>query len=512
MAQQSVLIPISNQVMPFFPDLEYPGVLFSGRSEKSVPLMYISNVVPTAYGFRSLQTKEFISVAAPAAPSPYKSRGLTLVESVTGQEGWYYAAGVGTLTHRVWYNGSWVSAFTSTDAAATRKVTHAKVNGVYYNFTAIDGIFGFASGFASKVAYTPTGITPALMQGISNALDYLITYDFDTIYWSAPGSAMEFRPVVSDISTGAGSTKIQELRGEIVDVFPIAGGALIYTTENVVAMRYSGNSRNPWIFSEVRGAGGVYDLQSVVGRGSSAPSHFAYTKSGVQEINLTQATSVLPELADFLASKSTYTESLGFVVPSQIAIESKICSICFVSNRYLCISISNTGFATPTVFQSVIVYDILYKAWGKIDIDHVGAFDFSSESDPLKDKTGVLALWTSDLKVSLCLLGEEGNNISDWTKRVGTILLGKFKFSQGSVSTINEFTLSGTANTDTSAAMLVSQSYPNSPRTRSTVSFTQIIGQPLYIGQITGEDFVVRLQGIFSFSGLVTKIVRRGNM
>src|SRR5690606_16076406 len=121
--------------------------------------------------------------------------------STAGESGWYFTANVGSTRYHYVYSlmDGWEAPFSIPDNASFRAITQAYVNGVDYLFTLQDGLFSSGPGFASKVSYTVQGLSTGSMQGVANAMNSLIFYTYDTLYWSAPDAPLEFRPVVSDV-------------------------------------------------------------------------------------------------------------------------------------------------------------------------------------------------------------------------------------------------------------------------------------------------------------------------
>ncbi len=491
----------------FYPDGVFDTCVFPvpGGIPNPPRILHMQNVVPTKRGFRNAARKTYTSSTPPATPSPYKSNRLMFVTAADGTSGWYFAAGVGTLSHYVYDVDSavWRTPGTVADANATRKITQARVNGVDYVFNSVQGILSFTANFAAVSVLSVNGITATSMQGICNALDYLICWDTTTIYWSAPGDETEFRVTVSSVATGAGSSALQALTGLIVECRPIPNGFLIYTTEEVIAARYSQNSSNPWIFTKVQGAGGISEFQNLIGVGSSAGSHLVYTKSGLQDISMTKAEQIFPELASFMASLySVASAGNNKFTNTEISPAKKLVQVALVSNRYLCVGYSNTGFATPTLCQGIWVYDILLRKFGHIVVSHLGIFDYYDPLADNDDRVGMLGVWNANGSIDLYRLSPDGRSVTGDTQLTGEIVLGDHRLTLTSRCQVNKVTLNGDIDAAFNPTVTVLGRDKSGWRS-ANVTFTQSpANRNEYLGDVDAMSHRIRISGSFDLSSV----------
>jgi len=219
---------------------------------------------------------------------------------------------------------------------------------------------------------------------------------------------------------------------------------MIYTTEEVIAARYTQNSANPWLFAKVRGSGGISDFQNLIGIGSSANSHLVYTKSGIQEINSTEAVQIFPELTSFMASLYGVTsDNDGTFTNTEITPAKKLVQLAYVSNRYLCVSYSNSGFATPTVYEGCWIFDTQLKKFGHLVVNHLSIMDYYDPLADNDDRVGILGMWNTDGTVDLYRLSPDGRNVTGDTQLTGELIIGDYRLTLTSRCTVNKVTLLG---------------------------------------------------------------------
>lgn len=521
MSITDVQLDVDTKGITFFPDSRKGANIFRLRritpQQDRPRLVYINNVMQTADGIRSLQSKPFIASAPAGLPQPFQSRRLLFVQSTSGESGYYFTtnAGGATRTHYVYDidSGVWRTTATVSDANATRLVTQAFINGVSYAFNKNEGLYTFATNFGSLNIQTVQGITVTAMEGMIAAMNYMIAWDINgNIYWSAPDAPLDFRPIVSLINTGAGSLIPQELRGLIVNCYPTAGGFIIYTTTEIIAVRYSGNSQNPWIFNEIKGSDGIAQTQEVVGLGGSIASQFVYTKSGIQEVTLAKATQILPELTDFLASLWQVTSNTdGTFTRAEITGGHKLVVMTFVSNRYLCVSYGNTGFASPTLYQGIWIFDSQLNTFGHIVVSHLSTFDYLDPLTDLDDRVGFLGVWQADGTVDLIRLSAQGGNNTGDTQLVGELVWEEFKLSEGKMVAVNKIELQGdlgyTAPTvgvrtkDTEGVRAAEVAFTESP-----------VGSMNFVQDVTGIAHRIRVSGQFDINEIKVDAVDLGRV
>lgn len=256
--------------------------------------------------------------------------------------------------------GSFAGTITKAYLHARTFVFYANLN--CYEYNTATGVFGVAS---------LTSLVSANILGLCAAINYLIAYDEETIYWGSPlvGSETDFTP---STLVGSGSTQIQEVRGKIVAVLPISGGFMVYTTNNVVKAQYSGNLQAPWVFSEVAGSAGIASIEHVAYE-SNFSVHYAWTTAGLMRIEKAGAELVFPEATDFLAGYIFEDCDPSTLLLAVQYLGSKLnIKVSVAGNRYVIVSYGITVGA----YTHALIFDIALKRFGKVRLTHVDAFEF----------------------------------------------------------------------------------------------------------------------------------------
>src|ERR1700748_334553 len=206
---------------------------------------------------------------------------------------------------------------------------------------------------AAATATNPAGILSS--PGIAGA-----------VFWSSTITETDFVP---SLITGAGGGAVQGLVGTIVTCTPHTKGFLIYGTGNIVAATYSGNSRYPFDAQAIVGSGGITDY-SLVTVDANTSGHFAYTTSGIQNVNLGTSTVVLTDVTDFISGKlfEDWNDALQEFVQTELTATMQK-RLAIIANRYVVISYGMTSLT------HALVYDIITTRMGKLRIPHVQCFE-----------------------------------------------------------------------------------------------------------------------------------------
>lgn len=415
---------------PFLSELHGRSVIVKGQDQNyiaglaakeaidsvaGVPqIYYCHNVIPVDNGYRAISYIDYVTTEfQPAAgfSDTYTIRdGLGNSASLAMDAvGNVYVMETGTTT--------WIAPTGGPLAAdvAGKRITVAFVSGVSYIFFQGVGCYTYDFTLGTFSSVTLTGITAADIIGLVGNSGYLIAYSVDAFAWSSVTDITDFTP---SLETGAGGGQIEGLRGTIVTVVEIYGGLIIFGSDNCIAASYSGNPRFPYGFTAIPGASGLSDYRYVtsdIGQGTV----YAYTESGVQAVTLRNATSTFPEVTDFLSGKlfETFNESTNTLESVDAAggiVEKRVT---LISNRYIVISYG-VGALTDALY-----YDIAYKQWGRLKLDHVDCFEFMEYPTAVQElpKRSIAFLTSSgDIKI----LNSDINN----TTASGVMLLGKFQY------------------------------------------------------------------------------------
>lgn len=330
-------------------------------------LIYCHNVMPSDSGYQSIGYQQFTSsipgisgTIASVLKMVSSTGAIVLIANTTAGELYTLARGA----------GAWSKIVTGAPTAGTiagKVMTVAFVSGTTYIYFANVGCYTYNFTTNATASQTLTGLTAANIIGICAVKGYLIAYSADAIAWSSVISATDFTP---SLSTGAGGGQVEAAKGTIIVAVPVLGGMVIFTSSNAVSAISSDNPRYPFNFSEIVGAGGL-STTDYVSFDTGTGSVYAYTTSGLQSVSIKQATTVFPEITDFLSgsyvedfNENTLTLSTSYTlnaIPKRISI---------IASRYLIISY---GLAT---LSHALVYDMVYKQFGKLKTTHADCFEF----------------------------------------------------------------------------------------------------------------------------------------
>ena len=318
---------------------------------------YCHNVMPTAQGLQSVG----YDPVTPAVPDELGFKSIYIIRDASENkayfahtdEGFNYVQEVGETTWKK-----------INDVAATGLVSVAFVSGVTYIYFEKVGCYKYDFTTELLVAVPLTGVTAANLIGVTGAAGYLITWTETEIAWSSTIDPTDFVP---SIVTGAGGGQVEGAKGKLTIIVTNFLGVIIYTTNNAVAAVYSGNSRYPFNFREIIGAGGVANLELVA---ATTGNQYAYTTSGLQIVSSQNSQTVFPEITDFVAGE--YFEDFDedtLTFSTQITVAPMKKKLTVVSDRYM---IMSYGVDSLT---HAIVYDIAQKRFGKLKFPHVDCFE-----------------------------------------------------------------------------------------------------------------------------------------
>jgi len=362
MAQQSYTLSLARLQMPFLAARQTRTVITTGsresNPENSPSIIYMENVMPTAYGFRSVGRYREVTVATP--PTVFAS--YIGVRTIIGDEGFSYTlllmTGVSSTMKVVKESDTFLIDTGLNISNAAEQLTHiANVNGITYcSFGLGNTVYTYDESASVFVAVSLTAIGSGNL-GITGSSGYMLAWTKDAIAWSSTIDPTDFTP--SQV-TGAGGGRVAEAVGDILFIAPTSFGALIYCKGNIVAATYTGNTRFPFKFRSVQNSGGNI-AQTNVAYEETSDTHFALTKYGMQAINSQQAQVILPEITDFMreGKLTTYSTSAGFGEIDLDFVGSDYIKL--IASRYLIISIGYTT-TTPKCF----IYDLILKRYGQL--------------------------------------------------------------------------------------------------------------------------------------------------
>lgn len=351
--------------------------------------VYMHNVLPTSEGFRSVAFKE---VCPPRSATKDFDKAFILQQDqedryvYTPAQGQNYILTDGTAGVKLPFVGP----------KRAGEVTRAYVQGRTFICYARQGIYEFDGTNFNKIELT--GLDSEQIEGICSGANYLIAYTKRVIHWSSNMNPTEFTPT---LSTGAGAESIQEVRGAIVACFTIAGGFVVYSTQNAVFAGFTNNSQYPWRYQEIKGSSGIRRLEHVASD-SNYEFHFAWTTVGLTRVSVggAESTQFAPEISEFLAAKviediapngwgtigfvnesgntsmttqsqAEYPLGPGLLVSTQLAYEIAV-KLTAIGSRYFILSYGKTEDS----LTHALVYDMALRRWGKLKIPHVDCFSY----------------------------------------------------------------------------------------------------------------------------------------
>lgn len=329
-------------------------------------LYYIENVFPTDGGYQSVGYSRFIAPdpAIAMIEEAYEVRndiGNAALIGFAPSTGNFYAYIIG---FSAWQH------ITQIPAAVGKRVSVAHASGTSYLYISNVGCYKYNFLTNALDSVTLRGLTPANIIGLVASSGYLIAISSNAIAWSSTTDVTDFVP---SLKTGAGGGGIESARGELVCGIDAYAGFIIFSTNNAVSAIYSGNPRYPFNFSEITGSGGLVSEEYTAYSSNSAAT-FAYTTAGLQSLTFKQATTVFPDVTDFLSGElieqfsydtNTLTQSFAGVMKKKMVM---------VANRYLIISY---GSYFSETYTHAIVLDIVLKQYGKLAIPHRDIIEFT---------------------------------------------------------------------------------------------------------------------------------------
>jgi hypothetical protein len=430
--------------------------IVSAQEPQNKPtVVWCQNVLPTAEGVASVVYSTYVNDTEVLAAD---QNDLIKVHTIWDFDGalaslYFYSEGSHVVlnpTTKLWE-------IQETGGDSGRPSNHVYVRGRSYVFDGLKA-YRFEPGFTAMTEEVLDGITAADMRGFTSALDYAIAWDRDAVYWSVPGSPGNWNPLAGTVLTGAGSTQIVELVGEIKVCHRISGGFIIYGTVNIVSARYSGNSRNPWVFKGLEGSAGIVRYDGVSSSDSSA-SHFVHTNEGIKEVNINKCSNTFPEVDKMLASLAYYTsdgdgtftkvvsDPGGNLAPLQV-------KCAYIGDRYFCISFCIAG---ATYFPLALVFDTGLQQWGVLKTDHVDLFeliDVYTIDGTSSGATGwgIIGVINPSGRVYSAKEVTTSTQMAVGIEAISEIVFGQLRVTKNRASSINKVSATGYVDTSSDAA------------------------------------------------------------
>lgn len=471
--------------------------------------IYLENVLPTTYGFKSVGYTEHL----PSTNNNNFNSCFTLRSSKENRYLYSPAQGKNYINKKS--SNTWQSFPFAASIAA--QVTVAYIQQKTYVCYARNGVYEYDETTNTFNQVTLLGITANKLEGITSANNYLVAWTADTIYWSSPLNSLDFVP---SLSTAAGSEQVNAVKGNIVACTPIADGFIIYTTVNAITARYTGNDRFIWSFVEVAGSSGISSIEHVA-YDSNSEIHYHWAKTGLFVTDLRSpkgATSVqfMSEISDFLLDTlqeeyvgdnqkfqptnvsmvwSSETQSYpGFAVGENNLVEYRLANkpqvkLAYIANRYLCISYSAKNSA---IFSYCLVYDTAEKRLGKLKIDHVDCFESTDITEDLFNSIGFLTKSGQVLTVN-------SSTVSDTNS---VLIFGKAQHSREKMITLSGVEVENATDTEARLSVLTSLDGKNFLPDKYPLPTILTKNLQKYVCRITGVNHSFKITGDFHLVSL----------
>lgn len=396
------------------------------------------------------------------------------------------------------------------------RVTRSFVNGRTFVCYQNQNIYEYDSATDTFNVVAITGLSALVIDGISASNNYHLAWSRITVYWSSLVSPTDF---TASITTGAGFATPQDVKGPIINIVPISGGFIIYTTKNAVAALYTQNARAPFVFREVSNTGGITDPEQV-SLEATLGFHYAWTSAGLQRITATTSEAVSGPASDFLAGRILETFDSGTLTLTLQRLSSNLkVKLTYASGRYLVISYG-VPTSSPQTYSHALVFDTVLKRWGKLKVDHVDCHTY-----PYPNFLGQIT--ESPHKQSLSFLQQNGAVllvVMDYREQedAGVLILGRFQLVRQKHMTFQQLELESLLDTYEPNVYLVlsddgkTQGIPQLLQRVYNGSAINKYGAPAYSGtgpapRRTGKSFSVLVTGTFELSTAVATTTRHGD-
>lgn len=504
-----------------------PGDFYGEREnvEYGVPqLIFADNVLPYAKGVFSVGFQE----QAPTfiAESSAFTQAIILRDAQENLTLFCPALGSNYIYSHATLSWTSKSPFTFTGELITRAYVNGRTFVCYEGVKVVE--YDAGTGTMNTLVLTlPAGYTMADIRGIGGAQNYLLLFTKLEVLWCSPLNILNF----ADIDRGAGGQIPTDIKGQITAIHPADGGFIVYTARNAIGATYTNQAAAPFVFSEVKNAGGVNSFERVAAD-STGGGHYAWTSSGLQKITLQSAVPFAPDLTDFLVGKNyeTWDATAKAVVRTDISAAYSV-RMNYVAGRYVTVSY---GFERNR-FLGAFVYDTALDRWGKVTVEHSDVFMypyptsagnfFFADLEPytfadLGENTfadlDVVRVQVTPPKQGIAFLKPDGGIamvITDFTQTTanGVAVFGHFQLDREAKCTLQGFQAEGTGfEAEPTVTVLVSQWGMDRTWTYAQDIDNQTENWRRYACRVTGENVDIAFEGNFVLSGLIANLGRHG--
>jgi hypothetical protein len=374
------------------------------------------------------------------------------------------------------------------------------------------------------VSATVTGLVIANIGSICSAFNYLVAADFyvKTVYWSSTTTPTDF---TVSLVTGAGNEIPGQLRSVIVMLVEHPIGFFIYSVNNVLAAKYTGNSRYPWKFVEISNSGGYRFGEQFFGTQNS-DTHLGIDNSGkIQILRSEEAEVILPEITTFF-ERSRYFDvfnySTNVFTIQEYEIETPTSApalayhntrrIYFLLDRYVIISygdLDNIGGTSQ--YKLCFIFDLVLKRYGKLKILHNYVFSSSSVIYFLDALTGTVVSMCTDIYDNT----DFGISAAVFT---GVLLLGKFQLVRDRFIQLEDIDIESAQD----STRVIAQNFSvfllptlDGKNFQASITPTEVASTGLikrYVAHKTAKNWSIGIKGAFDINTLDLKIIPHGHV
>jgi len=439
-------------------------------------VLYCENVMPTDEGVASVG---YAQLQAQVASATAFDEVFILRNEFEDTAFFSPALGLNYVTSA--FGVAWASTDPLATAPETAEVSVAYVNGVTFVCYSRVALLQWDGTNLNDVSASLAGTAIADIVAITGSANYLLALTTDlSVKWSSLVDPLDFVP--SD-TTGAGSQIPADLRGKGICLTAIVGGFIYHCTQNAVAALYTNNSSAPWVFREIKNAGGISSRKHVTTDNNSGAT-FIWGTNGFQQLNLREAENQFPALTDYLAGyiKETFDGSTNLLTVTRLATPYAV-KLAYVAGRYL---VASYGEVSAGLYQYALVYDNGLKRWGKLKVNHEDCFSGyfgARQSICFLDNNGV---------VNSAILDDRTGTDS------GVLILGRYQISRTAQICSQELELECLDSAD-NPTVIVSTSYNGTTvgEQLPMVVYSNTGNYRCYQKQIEGENLSFILKGGF---------------
>jgi hypothetical protein len=305
--QNTKFIDVTKTFLPVDPN-SFPesmqGTSGEDNPEQRIPSSAYEgfNFLPTSYGYKSyFGTTGKLNIDNLPSRADYiilfQTQTFENLLIALTEEGVFIKNGAAT--------GAWtqlLSYLPPTDASMHFNWSFVVISNVFYAYQQNRPSYVKIASLAAAPYYTYSYATPNFLNmsgqiGIFRAGGRLGFWDSaDSVGWSNQDDFTDFTP---SIETLAGNSVFSDVNGRIVTIKPHGPGFMIYASKSIVYIQENAESTYQWTPQVVLSNSGV-SYPTDIAIAVPDTRHFAYTSTGLYEIEKAIGKIIVPEVTDFL--------------------------------------------------------------------------------------------------------------------------------------------------------------------------------------------------------------------